>query len=123
MKIRTIKYRSIDALVVTALLCAALSIPAAKPEPEPDPWLLQACVGLIIIVVGGCVTIKMANFCDSRFPRTNNIPRTNSTRITMQGSANMTDWTTVFETNCCLEDFEYRPDTNSPLMFYRAVFP
>lgn len=124
MTIHTRKYKSIDILTITALICAAFAIQApAKAKPEPDPWILQVCAGLVVLTIGGVVIYKIANFCESRFPRTNGFPRTNTANIVMQGSANMTDWTTVFETNCYLADFEYRPDTNSPCMFYRAMFP
>lgn len=127
MTIRTRKYRSIDVFVINfliwALILARLPGEAKPPQPESDPWVLQVCAGLAVLTIGGVVIYKIVNFCESRFPRTNGFPRTNTANIVMQGSANMTDWVTVFETNCYLADFEYRPDTNSPCMFYRAMFP
>lgn len=107
----------IDSIMVAALLWAVFTVHApAKPAPKDDSLAL-ACMGVVAVVAGGIIVYKLADFCERK------LPRTNTSRIVFQGSADLNNWNTILDTNCYWQDFEYRAAPDGHYKFHRVMFP
>lgn len=107
----------IDSIMVAALLWAAFTIHAPAASVPKSDSILPVCIGVTVVIIGGVVIYKLADFCNRKFPKTN------TARIVFQGSTDMSNWVTELDTNCYWQDFEYRAAPDGHCKFHRVMFP